>query len=71
MEFKKQHATHLLNSVDKMYKYGMDPATNVDDIERTLFCPQTVRQTDGQGETSIPCLQQWCFLGNSYLIPGT
>ena len=39
--------------VDKMCKYEMDPASIVEDTERTQFCPQMYRQTDGQGETSI------------------
>ena len=41
-----------------MCKYEMDPMSIVEDTERTQFCPQTDRrtdgQTDGQGETSIP-----------------
>ena len=45
---KTQHATHLLKLVDKMCKYEMDPASIVEDTERTRFCPQTDRRTDGQ-----------------------
>ena len=56
-----QHATHLLKLVDKMCKYEMDPTSIVEDTERTRFCPQTDRRTDGQTdgrrETSIPPLQ--------------
>ena len=37
-----------------MCKYEMDPMSIVEDTERTRFCPQTDRRTDGQGETSIP-----------------
>ena len=45
-----------------MCKYEMDPMSIVEDTERTRFCPQTDRQTDGrmdrrtdgQGDTSIP-----------------
>ena len=51
------HATHLLKLLDKMCKYEMDPMSIVEDTERTRFCPQTDRQTDGRtdkGETSIP-----------------
>ena len=33
-----------------MCQYEMDPASIVEDIEQTRFCPQT----DGHGETSIP-----------------
>ena len=54
--------THLLTLLDKMCKYVMDPISIVEDTERTLFCPQTDRQADGQtdrwkdgkGETSTP-----------------
>ena len=48
------HATHLLKLLDKMCKYEMDPMSIVEDTERTRFCPQTDRWTDGQGDTSIP-----------------
>ena len=51
------HATHLLKLLDKMCKYEMDPMSIVEDTERTRFCPQTDRQTDGQGETNIPPFQ--------------
>ena len=50
----KLHATHLLKLLDKMCKYEMDPMSIVEDTERTRFCPQTDRRTDGQGDTSIP-----------------
>ena len=42
------HATHLLKLLDKMCKYAMDPMSIVEDTERTRFCPQTDRRTDGQ-----------------------
>ena len=48
------HTTHLLKLLDvqdvmcKMCKYEMDPMSIVEDIERTWFCPQTERRTDGQ-----------------------
>ena len=48
------HTTNLLQLLDKMCKYEMDPTRIVEDTEQTRFCPQTDRQTDGQGETSIP-----------------
>ena len=51
------HATHLLKLLDKMCKYEMDPMSIVEDTERTRFCPQTDRRTDGQGDTSIPPFQ--------------
>ena len=31
-----------------MYKYEMDPTSIVEVTERTRFCPQTDRQTDGR-----------------------
>ena len=37
-----------------MCKYEMDPASTVEDTERTRFCLQMDGRTDGQGETSIP-----------------
>ena len=43
--------------LDKMCKYGMDPANIVEDTEGTPLCPQTDRRTEGQGETSIPSFQ--------------
>ena len=51
------HATHLLKLLDKMCNYEMDPTSIVEDAERTRFCPQMDRRTDGQGETSIPPFQ--------------
>ena len=50
---KTLHVTYLLKLLkllDEMCKYATDPASIVEDTERTLFCPQA----DGQGETSIP-----------------
>ena len=37
-----------------MCKYEMDPMSIVEDTERTRFCPQTDRQTDGQTDKVIP-----------------
>ena len=51
------YRTHLLKLLDKMCKYEMDPMSIVEDTERTRFCPQTDRRTDGQGEISIPPFQ--------------
>ena len=42
------HATHLLKLLDKMCKYEMDPMSILEDTERTRFCPQTDRRTDGR-----------------------
>ena len=35
------YGTHLLKLLDKMCKHEMDPASIVEDTERTRFCPQT------------------------------
>ena len=59
------HATHLLKLLHKMCKYEMDPMSILEDTERTRFCPQTDRRTDGrtdrrtdgQCDTSIPPYQ--------------
>ena len=56
------HVTHLLKWLDKMCKCEMDPMSIVEDTERTRFCPQMDRRTDGQGETSIPPFQL-CWSG--------
>ena len=42
------HAIHLLELLDKMCKYEMDPTNIVEDAERAHFCPQTDRCMDGQ-----------------------
>ena len=39
------YATHRLKLLDKMCKYGMDPASIDEDTERTRFCPRTDRRT--------------------------
>ena len=39
------HATHLLKLLDKMCKYEMNPASIVEDVEQTRFCPQMDRRT--------------------------
>ena len=60
LEFFQQslHAAHLLNLLDKMGKYEMDPASIVEDTERTRFGLHTDGRRDGQtygvGETSTP-----------------
>ena len=56
------HATQLLKLLDKLCKYEMDPMSIVEDTERTRFCPQMDRRTDGQGDTSIPPFQL-CWSG--------
>ena len=64
------HATHLLKLLDKMCKYEMDPMSIVEDTERTRFCPQTDRRTDGQGDTSIPPFQLRWSGGYKYNASG-
>ena len=50
-----------------MCKYEMDPMSIVEDTERTRFCPQTDRRTDGQGDTSIlPFQLRWSGGYNEY-----
>ena len=55
------HMAHFLKLLDKMHKNEMDQMSIVEDTERTRFCPQMDRRTDGwtdgQGETSIPPFQ--------------
>ena len=43
----------------KMCKYEIDPMSIVEDTERTRFCPQMDRRTDGQGDTSISTSLKW------------
>ena len=45
---KTLHKTLLLKLLDKTYIYEMDPASIVEYTERTRFCPQTDRRTDGR-----------------------
>ena len=42
------HMTHLLELLDKMYKYEMEPTRTVGATERT----QDAGRTDGQSETN-------------------
>ena len=42
---KTLHTTHL-KLLDKMCKYEMNPASIVEETERTRFCPQTQRRRD-------------------------
>ena len=64
------HATHFLKLLDKMCKYQMDPVSIVEDTERTWFCPQTDRRTDGQGDTSLPPFQLRWSGGYNYVLTG-
>ena len=61
------HATHLLKLLDRMCKYEMDSMSIVENTERTRFCPQTDRRTDGQGDTSIPPFQLRWSRGYNYI----
>ena len=44
---------HLLKLVDKMYKYKVDPASIMEDTERTRFWPQMDRRKDGQTDGRV------------------
>ena len=56
------HATHLLNLLDKMCKYEMDPTSIVEDTELTRFCPQTDRRTYGQTDKVKPLYPPFNFV---------
>ena len=62
------HATHLLKLLDKMCKYEMDPMSIVEDTERTRFCPQTDRRTDGQTDKVIPVYPPINFVESGGII---
>ena len=48
------HTTHLLNLLDKMYKYEMDPPRTVGATERTRYGGRMLDgRTDGRTETNI------------------
>ena len=60
---KTLHKTHLLQLLDKMHKYEMNPTRTVGTTERTrdvcVTDGRTDRQTDGRSETNIhPSPQQ-------------
>ena len=42
---KALHETHFLKLLDKVCKYWMDPASIMEDTERTRICLQTGRRT--------------------------
>ena len=56
------HATHLHKLLDKMCKYEMDPMSIVEDTERTRFCPQMDRWTNGQTDKVIPVYPPFNFV---------
>ena len=45
-----------------MCKYEMDPMSIIEDTERTRFCPQTDRRTDGQTDKVIPVYPPFNFV---------
>ena len=53
------HATHLLKLLNKMCKYEMDPMSIVEDTERTQFCPQADRRTDGRKDGQTDRRTRW------------
>ena len=52
----------LLKLLDKMCKYEMDLMSIIEDTERTRFCPQTDRRTDGQTDKVIPVYPPFNFV---------
>ena len=54
------HATHLLQLLDKMYKYEMDPIRTVGATERTRNAGRTDGRTDGNQYTPLPPQQLRC-----------
>ena len=42
----KLDTTNLLKLLTKVYEYEMDPASIVEDTERTRFCPRSDGRTD-------------------------
>ena len=54
------HATHFLKLLDKMCE--MDPTSIVEDTERTRFCPQTGRRTDGETDKVKPVYPTFNFV---------
>ena len=55
-------ATHPPMLLDKMCKYEMDPMSIVEDTERTRFCPQMDRWTDGETDKVIPVYPPFNFV---------
>ena len=68
--FKKKtlRPTHLLKLLDKMCKYEMDPASIVEDTERTWFCTQTERWTYGQTDKVKPVYPASTSLSRGIII---
>ena len=64
--YKSLHETHLVKPFDKMWKCEMDPASIVEDTERTRFCPQTDRQT--KWNQYIPLQFRWSEGIKLYII---
>ena len=53
------HATHLLQLLDKMYEYKMDPIKTVGATERTWDAGRTDGQTDGVKPVYPPTTSLW------------
>ena len=67
---KTQHITHLQQFVDNMCKYGTDPASIVEDTERTQFRLQIDRQAEGRAEGQMEKVNQYTplnFIGGGGL----
>ena len=62
------HVTHLLKLLDKVCKNEMDPASILEDTERTRFCSQMDRQTDGQTDKVKPVYPPSTSLSGGYKI---
>ena len=45
----------------------MDPASVVEDAERTLFCPQTDRRVDGRTDKMKSVYPPYTWLGMGYI----
>ena len=54
------HTTHFLKLLVKMCE--TDPTSIVEDTERTRFCPQTDRRTDGQTDKVKPVYTPFNFV---------
>ena len=52
--------THLMELLDKMYKYKIDPTRTLGATERTPDACRTNGQTDGRSETNIPPTISMC-----------
>ena len=65
-KFNEFGKTSNLKMLDKMCKYEMDLASIVEDTERTRFCWQTNRRTDGQMDMVKPVYPPSTSLSGGY-----